>query len=88
MASSEKQYVLHTKGGTLLRNRNEIEYVYLYEGVNRRPVLNIQKGASALGHAYVPEENWVWSVNQNLASIGVRRECGQSIGGRRRQEAN
>lgn len=71
MASSEKQYVLHSKGGTLLRNRNEIEYVYLYEGVNGRPVLNIQKGASALGHAYVPEENWVWSVNQNLASIGV-----------------
>lgn len=71
LASSEKQSVLHAKGGVLLRNHNEIEFVYIYNSADRKPVLNIQKGAVALGHAYVPEENWVWSVNQNLASVDV-----------------
>lgn len=71
LASSVGQSEVHSKGGVLLRNMNETNCVYLYYDNYRMPVLNVQKGASALAHIEVPEKNWIWSVNHDMESIDV-----------------
>ncbi len=65
------QYVLHSKGGVLLRNRDSVNFTYLYSNGGKKPALNVQKGAWAVGHAYVPEQNWPWSVDADLESFDM-----------------
>lgn len=65
------QYILHSKGGVLLRNRDTVYFAYLYSSGGVKPTLNVQKGALAVGRAYVPERNWLWSVNTELDSVDV-----------------
>ncbi|MDD7299717.1 hypothetical protein [Fibrobacter intestinalis] len=65
------QHILHSKGGVLLRNRDTLNAVNIYSNKDKKPVLNVQKGAMAAGHAYVLEQNWLWSVNTELDSVDV-----------------
>ncbi|MBP5247010.1 MAG: hypothetical protein J6Z31_04060 [Fibrobacter sp.] len=66
-----KQSVVHSKGGVLVRNRDSVNTVNIYSDKEVKPTLNVQKGASVIGYAYLPEQNWVWSVNSNLEPIDV-----------------
>jgi len=66
-----KQSVVHSKGGVLVRNRDSVNTVNMYSDKDVKPTLNLQKGASVIGYAYLPEQNWAWSVNSNLEHIDV-----------------
>ncbi len=65
------QHILHSKGGVLLRNRDTVNFVYLYLNEEKKLALNVQKNASAMGRAYVSGKNWPWSVNTELDSVDV-----------------
>ncbi len=65
------QHILHSKGGVLLRNRDTVNFVYLYSNGGKKPTLNVQKNASVMGRAYVSVQNWLWSVNTELDSVDV-----------------
>ena len=68
---SGKLSVVYSKGGVLVRNRDSVNTVNIYSDKEVKPTLNVQKGASVTGYAYLPEQNWVWSVNSNLEPIDV-----------------
>lgn len=66
LAGGNKQKILHSMGDVLLRNKDTINYVYLYTGNDYKPRLDMQKDAIALGSSYVSELNWPWSVSTEL----------------------
>jgi len=66
-----KPSVVHSKGGVLVRNRVSVNTVNIYSDKDVRPTLNVQKGALVAGYAYLPRQNWVWSVNSNLVPVDV-----------------
>lgn len=74
LAAKNRINLVHSKGGVLVRNRDTVNFVYIYSDKDKKPSLNIQKGASALGFAYVSNENWPWSVNRELETFDVGSE--------------
>ena len=73
LAAGNRQNILYTKGGVLLRNRTSLNFVYFFYD-EKKPVLNVQKGAEVLGYAYVSEKNWAWSVNRDFQSINISNQ--------------
>ncbi len=69
--AGDEQSVVHSKGGVLVRNRDMVNTVNIYSDKEVKPTLNVQKGAAVIGYAYLPEQNWAWSVNSNLEPIDV-----------------